>query len=236
MSNKAWFFGDSFTKGDGCHHPYEYYEKYPELREKTWPNLISEKLNLEYVNKGISGNSNSYILKQVIDNLNNFKPGDYIFLSDTLPVRLVYPNKKTKKIESLITDIILWPEYNKKHGEGHINEFLNGRDERIVVIDFIYQSIMDNSKELVWSNYYNEQFDSIQRFLLSMGLEVYTWSYKLWNNSSTTTYYQKYESITKATKGNVEDSHWSWKGHKDFYMDFIKRIEKKEYKLNNSLI
>lgn len=91
----------------------------------------------------------------------------------------------------------------------------------MVVIDFIHQSTMGNSKELVWSNYYNEQFDSIQSFLLSMGLEVYTWSYKLWNNSS------KYEWITKATKGKVEDGHWSWKGHNDFYMDFIKRIEKR---------
>lgn len=67
--------------------------KISRTQRKTWTNLISEKLNLEYVNKGISGNSNSYILKQVIDNLNNFKSGDYIFLSDTLPVRLVYPNK-----------------------------------------------------------------------------------------------------------------------------------------------
>tara|TARA_B110000858_G_scaffold127384_1_gene144969 strand:- start:208 stop:990 length:783 start_codon:yes stop_codon:yes gene_type:complete len=260
MDNKVWFFGDSFTYGHGCHPGYEYYERYPKIREKTWTDLISEKLNLEQVNMGISGNSNAYILKQLIENLKNFKSGDYIFLTNTLPVRIVYPTKETKTIKPLTiepgalnppTDILLWytkattikpfttdiisrPQFEK---EEYLNEFITTKEEEKIVIEYIHQSVV--GKETAWNNFYNEQFFSIQNFLLSTGVEVYTWPHQLWFGKSKklgNRVINKYETIAKATKGKVNDGHWSWKGHKDFYTDFVKRIEKKDYTIKFPLI
>ena len=237
MHNKAWFFGDSFTFGDGCRVGYEYYEKYPTLRENIWTDLISEKLNLEQVNKGIPGNSNGYILKQLIENLINFKSGDYIFLSDTLPIRVLYPNKETKTVEPLTTDILLGfndTENFDLDKKVSVNKFLSNKEEKKTAVEYIYQSVV--GKETSWSNFYNEQFSSIQNFLLSKGVAVYTWSYKLWAWNSMSPGPPKYESIGKATRGKIDDGHWSWNGHKDFYTDFVKRIEKKDYTFKFPLI
>tara|TARA_Y100000389_G_scaffold15781_1_gene13973 strand:+ start:173 stop:880 length:708 start_codon:yes stop_codon:yes gene_type:complete len=234
VDNKVWFFGDSFTNGHGCRPGFEYYERYPNLREKIWTDLISEKLNLEQVNLGISGNSNTYILKQLIENLKNFKSGDYIFLTNTLPIRIVYPTKETKTIKPFTTDIILWPKFNKERA--HLNEFITTKEEEKIVIEYIHQSVV--GKETAWNNFYNEQFFSIQNFLLNTGVEVYTWSHQLWFGKSKklqNVIINKYETIDKATKGKVDDGHWSWKGHRDFYNEFIKRIEKKEYKFEKEL-
>ena len=69
--NTAWFFGDSFTYGDGCRKGFEYYEKYP--NGKLWTTIVSEKLNLSEKNLGRPGNSIPMILNELITNLVNFK-------------------------------------------------------------------------------------------------------------------------------------------------------------------
>ena len=223
--NRAWFFGDSFTFGHGCKPGYEYFDNYPELRQSTWTDIVSEKLNLEQVNKGIPGNATPYILKQVIENLSNFNKGDFIFLTDTLPVRLVYPTKDTKTIQPLTTDIIVWPERNNQRA---LDRFLGTEEERRTVVEFIHQSVMKHFDQ--WTDYYMNQFIDIQKYLLTTGVHIYTWPYKQWVSPS------PYERITKATNGEIYDGHWSWLGHKQFSTYILNRVHNKEYQEKPVLI
>ena len=218
--NKAWFFGDSFTYGHGCRPHDEYYDKYSKLREYTWTDIVSEKLNLEQVNKGISGNATPFILKQVIENLSNFNKGDFIFLSDSIPVRLVYPTKDADTLQLLTTDIIVWPEKNKEK-QHDVDRFFSTKEERRVVVEFVHQSILKHSQQ--WIDFYMDQFKDIQNYLLTTGVHIYIWSHEIW-------YYPNlYQSITEATQGEIQDGHWSWLGHKQFSTYILNRVQSKEY-------
>jgi hypothetical protein len=220
MKNKAWFFGDSFTYGHGCKPGFEYYDKYPDIRESTWTDIISDRLNKEQINEGAPGNATPFILKQVIENLANFSEGDFVFITDALPIRLVYPSKETGSIVPLTTDIILWPERNKNN-QHVINRYLHTKEQRRVVLDFIHQSILKYDE--YWIDYYMNQFLDIQKHLLSLGVNTYTWSHKIWVSPS------PFECITAATNGEVYDGHWSWLGHKQFANYMLSRINNKEY-------
>lgn len=227
MDNKAWFFGDSFTFGHGCKPGYKYYDTYKEKRGKLWTTEVSNFLMLPEINHGIPGNSNPYILKQILTNLQNFQKGDFVFLTDTLPVRLVHPSLESKKIEPLTTDILLWPEHNKE-GQVFLDKYFTSNDKKRVVVDYIFEAI--NRKEEPWEEYYRLQLEGIQTFLNRLEINTYIWSHREWVSPS------KYEYITKATKRKVIDGHWSWKGHKDFSEAMISRIKNKEYTKKELLI
>lgn len=227
MSNKAWFFGDSFTYGHGCKPGYEYYDTYTENRGKLWTTIISELLNLTESNKGIPGNSNPYILSQIIENLSEFQKGDYVFITDTLPVRVIYPSNRQQCIRPLTTDILLYPDEHKNKPDC-LSEFFDKSTDRKIVVEYIAQSVL--YREKLWHKYYEQQFKSIVKHLNSLNIDAFFWSYTSWKAPS------KYEYITKATGGRVIDGHWSWKGHKDFAKYIKNRIEIKDYIGNSDLI
>jgi hypothetical protein len=91
-------FGDSWTAGHGIEtdvkykevaHPPTFIEK---LRnQNSWPRWVAEKMGIQYVNMGVCGYGNSYILRDVIEciNRNCFDKDDIIIVMFSYPYRYV---------------------------------------------------------------------------------------------------------------------------------------------------
>ena len=79
-----------------------------------------------------------------------------------------------------------------------------------VIVDYLHQEILPYEES--WTNYNREivisLFESLQ------GTACHYWSWKLRD---------KFESIRQHTKDKIEDDHWSWNGHQQFY-EFIKGV------------
>jgi hypothetical protein len=87
-------FGDSWTAGHGVESDLKYKEdafppKFIEnLRnQNSWPRWLGEKLNCAYVNMGVCGYGNEYILRSVIDSIDN----GFLEENDIIIVMLSYP-------------------------------------------------------------------------------------------------------------------------------------------------
>lgn len=224
---KLWCFGDSFTAGQGCRPGEEYFELYPNKVQKIWTTLLAEKLSLEEMNLGIPGNSNPYIIKQVIENLKQISKDDVVILSDTLPFRSVLYNRVFENIAPITTDIILQPE-NNPNGQPFVERFFKDKKDKMVLIDYLHTFKLPYHES--WTEYYFSQFLDLQAHLLKLNTQVYFWSHKIWEAPS------RFEVIVNATNRKINDGHWSWKGHKDFSSYLIERIKKQEYLHNPALI
>jgi hypothetical protein len=212
----SWFFGDSFTYGFGCLPTYEFYEKYPLERDKIWTTMVSEHLNTKEKNFGIGGNSNPYIIKQILENLPKFKKGDYVFIGSTFPYRIVYPDRNNDKINTLIFDMVLFDKPDSDSEKNYLDKFIPDLDERKIILDFISSSVFNDEK--TWDSYYKVQYNGIVSLLNKIGINAY-----LWNRH----HMSKHESITSFTNSHIIDNHWSWNGHKTFFNYIIDKVENK---------
>lgn len=224
---KLWTFGDSFTAGHGCLPNDPYYNRETALNKDIWPDIIASKLKLTVNNLGIPGNSTPYILKQIIENLTNFKKEDIIILSDTHSTRTVLYHRYKKKIEPVATEIVFWENLNE-NSEDFIQTYFLNEAEKKLYVEFLHSFIYKYDNE--WNDFYREQLDSIAIYLNNIGVRTYFWSYNIWFPFS------KFTTIAEETKGKIKDGHWSWQGHKDFAEYLLERIDKKEYEYKAPLI
>lgn len=224
---KLWTFGDSFTYGQGCLPGDEYYEYTDPHTESTWPTIVSTKLQLEEVNKGLPGNSTPYIIKQVIDNLSNFNTDDTVILSSTHSTRTVLFNRRLKKIQPVATEIVYWQDLNK-NSEHFLESYFKNEEEKQVYVEYLYNFIY--RQEINWDTYYEKQLNSLLLHLNRLKINTYFWSHKIWTPNP------KFNSIAQETNGKIKDGHWSWKGHKDFAEYLLDRINNKQYEYKSPLI
>jgi lysophospholipase L1-like esterase len=89
-------FGDSWTAGHGVETNIIYKEKaFPDrftqkLREQnSWPKWVAQKLEVPYINLGVCGWGNEYILKELteIKNMESFEENDIIIVMFSYPYR-----------------------------------------------------------------------------------------------------------------------------------------------------
>ena len=79
-------YGDSWTEGEGCDLEIESTLKNQELiiyrNQNSWVKLLADKLNLQWINNGKSGNPNSVIFNSIIDDVTNdrIKKGDLVIV------------------------------------------------------------------------------------------------------------------------------------------------------------
>lgn len=68
-------YGDSWTGGEGCNREIEdtlsMHEKLIYQKNNSWVSFLSEKLNITFENKGVSGNSNNKIFNLIADDIRN---------------------------------------------------------------------------------------------------------------------------------------------------------------------
>lgn len=191
--SKLWTFGDSFTAGNGT-LPNEAYTKYKQSEEDViWPLLLSKKLQIPLVNRGTGLFSNDKIIDTVIENYHFIEQGDIVVLGKTFPFRVDIPNKKN---DSLLT-------VAPSHFFSLQNDYVESEIQKINELVVLFDSPLIKHRQDFRFNFLKQ--------LIETKAKCIVWDVSIWEN---------YETIEKATNYLIEDSHWSYKGHRDF-ADFM---------------
>lgn len=217
---KIWFFGDSFTNGDGCipNNAAPYYEDYPQIREKIWTTLVSEHFNRDEVNLGESGGSNDWILNTILDNLYQIEDEDIVILSDTQPSRHLLPRVQDGIIHCFAPgQESIW-DYHVNNREDAIKPD-DWEKMKHSLVDYVYY-FRHNYFEL-WESYYLERFQNLQKYFDKRGIKNLFWSYKLWYEK------QLDFELIKDHMPHIYNEHFSWKGHKQFAQHILENYNKK---------
>lgn len=206
MKNSCWFFGDSFTYGQRCHPGDIYYEDTYQDGDRRWTTIVSD--TLEFNEKVIArpGDSNNGILHTLINNLTNIKSNDWVIVGDTRPYRLDTFNEYGER-KNVINDPL--------EGKGYT------RGEKTYILDYIYHEILPNENNYI--KFYEEMFNGILNELKLRNVNTIFWSHSLWYPLSIS----KFSRITTDLNSEVDDAHWSWKGHEQFSKHILSIINEK---------
>ena len=202
MVKKAWFFGDSFTAGYGCTPGFDYYSLYGP--HSTFSTLLSEYYEAEELNFGLPGECNNAILKSITAQLINIKEGDIVVLSNTSPLRdLVPSNKESKLISQKLFNSNL---YTSSIGYQNKN-----------ISDTLIQYCLKIREPYIpeWNHHYRTIFLNFAKYFQSIGCKAVFWDYSVWSEEEEKG--MKFENIEQATDGEINDLHWSYRGHRNVY-------------------
>ena len=186
MKKNGWFFGDSFTYGYGCRPGYEYYKYTINRIGKIWTTIVSENLELNEKNMGVNGASNSCIVNTIIENIKYINKGDYVFIGNTLPVRLQIPDITDNKISSIKNYKCKW----------NTNEY---------TFIYNYTTTFVIPFEGMWQDYYDNQYLNLKSIIRDKGANVLFWKHSKWG---------EYELIKDETNNKIDDPHWTWDSHR----------------------
>ena len=191
--SKLWTFGDSFTAGNGTlvNEPYTKYRKSEE--DVIWPLILSKKLEMPVVNKGMGLFSNDKILDTIIANYHSIQRGDFVIIGKTFPFRIDIPNKTDDELLTV--------------SPNHLNSIQN-RYSKVEVENINEMLVLFDSEAIRQRQDF--RFNFLKQLIIQRATCI-VWSSKL---------FDKFETIRQATDNFIEDSHWSYKGHKDF-ADFM---------------
>jgi len=203
--SKIHFFGDSFTYCQGCNSGEEYYDRTYDGTQKTWVSLISERIGLDYVNHAKPGIGNDKILDSVIGNLKNIKPNDVVFLSRTHDERLQIPHKNH------FIDILPTLKYQ------HNSEW---RDYYKTIEDYVKFILFPNFEGV--TNRYEYLFNSFVEYFDSNNIKCIRWNV---DEHTLTNDGRVMYPIISDEYTDINDSHWSWIGHQEFYKYIIKNLD-----------
>ena len=186
MKRNGWFFGDSFTYGYGCRPSYEYYKFTRNRIGKIWTTIVSEHLELEEKNMGVNGASNPCIINTIIENIKYIKKGDYVFIGNTLPMRIQIPDIIDNNIFSINNCKYKW----------------NPEEYRVI---YEYTTMFIIPFEDMWKQYYTNQYLNLKTIIRDKGANVLFWRYSKWD---------EYEIIKDETDNKIDDPHWTWDSHR----------------------
>ena len=197
-----WLFGDSFTAGYGAEKNSKYSLKYGP--GKTFDILLGEYFNLNVNNFGIPGCSNATILSTLLSNLVYIKPGDFVVIGNTSPLRDLVPNKEgTKLIDQKLFDSTPYPDSLA---------YKNDRLEKI-----LREYCIEFKKEYLylWNSHFNSNILNIFKYLNTENITCLLWNYSVWSEEETLG--MRFENIKEHTDGYIYDLHWSFNGHKEVF-------------------
>jgi hypothetical protein len=137
FQNNIWFFGSSNTTyWDTSNSWTQDYIKFCGYTPKHFTEILSEKFNLNLINKGIGATDNYTIFESIIKNIDNIKEGDKIVVDWVSILRFrVVDNNKFKTIIS--TDRLNEIAFLSKNT---MNEILINRDSILYANEVIYWS------------------------------------------------------------------------------------------------
>jgi hypothetical protein len=193
LVNNIWFFGASNTTyWDTTHQWTKDYIKFCGYTPKHFTEILSGKLNLNLINKGIGATDNYTIFETILSNIDNIKEGDKIVVDWVSILRFrVVANDKFKTIIS--TDGLDEIAFLSKNT---MNEILINRDSILYVNEVIH-----------WSNVLKKIFKN----------NIIFWSiFKEFKNNSDIIYMNSGVSkfsIINETNGCIKDLHLGEAGH-----------------------
>lgn len=205
--NKLWTFGDSFTAGHGCIPEYEYYEKYHKEGCNIWPQHLADELNLELINLGKSGASNDQIIDLIITNYDDISTNDTVIIQKSFPNRFDVPNMGAD-------------------GDGWVSIFSVGKPDMYLrtlskeqyetAINFCYH-FANNSK---YKKRQNIRFAFLCKSLIKRNVKVFLWDI--------TNEQKKYQTIQSVTNNEIDDGHFSFEGHVEFFKWISNKIKNED--------
>ena len=136
-------YGDSWTEGQGTTDNREEWKNY------SWVKIISDKLGIDSINNGVSGNSNIKIFNKVVDDLieGKIKNDDIVVIMWSSSLRDLVPFlPKNEWVSWSIKHLI---EYPHKFVESYQSE-----NEK-------YNNFLCSFKELYVSNLFNQNYYNI---------------------------------------------------------------------------
>ena len=222
--NNLWAFGCSETFGlwlpdtcqiddDGiCLNPPSKY---------AWPQILSDKLNLNCINKGVGGNSNKGILQNLLENINEISKNDIVFIQWSHIIRTnVYTNSgKNMIINSFAVDADgkRMLELDKEK-----DEIMKAYESYVVSIDYIKTFVEDL---YIYMDYLNLKLDcNIYHFIVGHIFNLENKTPK-WTTAKILSTNSIRESYPKA----IDDIHTGIQGHaaiaEKYYKHIIKEIE-----------
>ena len=230
--SKLWTFGDSFTFGDGCNPYDDYYKQYPEKVSFKWNQLVANHYNYELKDFSKNGAPNSWILRQLVNNIDKIDEGDLVSINFTGPFRFEIPNpNQTDDLQPVLSQII-----NEENPL--FEEFAPNSNENTAIYNYIkYIYLMDiykNDKKVtegyqLIDRFIQRQFDSICRLFKKNNIRFVKWTW------DTPGFIQRFENISQCTNDKIDNFHPSWKGHKDISKWIIRSFENNINRINNLL-
>lgn len=207
--NTLWTFGDSFTFGWGMKHHKWHNNKGKNYlnnwvtpnKHKPWPDILSEKLNMNLRNCGVNGYSNYDIINTIIEETSNIKKGDIVVIAKSYSGRRRFPVDGEWR---LFTSGAMLQTLEDKMNSHQID--LVGMDKFKTIIDYEYYFAHDPL--------YKEQQDTIFNYLVetlwkinNIGNAVITSIDEMRPNDGV-------ETILRHTNGKIKDYHPSVNGHR----------------------
>ena len=190
---RLWTFGDSFTAGNGT-LPNEAYTKYKQSEEDViWPLLLSKKLQIPLVNKGMGLFSNDKIIDTIIANYHSIQGGDVVVIGKTFSFRIDIPSKKE---DTLLT--VAPSHFYSLH-----NDYTKSEIQKIDELVILFDCPLIKHRQDFRFNFLKQLIETKAKCII--------WDVVIWEN---------YETIKQATDCLIDDLHWSYKGHRDF-ADFM---------------
>jgi len=200
-----WIFGDSFSV-DFENNPIENYRNYKKFKgyfPKTWGKLLSEHLGYEYKNYAVGGWDNYSIFESICERIHLITPDDMVFIgwSPEERIRLIGGDNK-------------WHSFNSHFPS---NDWF-GMDGST-----IYQMIMNRVDETGYRAHkcVIKEITSWENMIRHSLKDV---PHHIWRWYGSEVMSKRYETIVSETNGLVQDTHWSEKGHMDYYVDLVKQL------------
>jgi len=210
MKNTLWVFGDSFTYGDGCHPGNDYYEWCKDDVGQTWDKIVADHFNVNVKNFGVSGNCNELIFDSFFDVLDEIRKDDMVSIGITSPLRQPYYNPTSKQIEFNV---------NSAHVKGQFIKLPDAHRHALVDYLILFYNSMESLN--VWEAIWGKRLNNISNMLTRLDIKNFNWKVKK--------YQSNYESISRATRAEIDDYHWSFSGHESFAKEVIKQLELKYF-------
>lgn len=200
------FFGDSFTYGQGCNVGEEYYERTYDGTQKTWVELTSEYINDDYVNYAKPGIPNQRILDIIIENMYRIHKNDIVIIcrgtDSRFSIPYSYPNGKPRYYHILLNMFMenLYPpnDFTKEYHKS---------------VEMFIKNIWVPNLEIVTKRF-DTLYNGIKLNFESNNIKTILWNledYLLDENGS------PYYTIISDEFSDINDSHWAWKGHVEFF-------------------
>lgn len=206
MKNTLSAFGDSMTFGHGCNglcvsETKEEYLQYKKEGDDIWTNHLSRFLNYDVINLGKNGASNDYIFDTILDNFENIKENDIVIINMTLHGRIEVP------IGDEIMNVLSSYENALKIIRDNMGE---ENDEKIeTILNFQYHF----SNHQFYKERHRKRFKFIKDRLKEDKKVRFIY---LWSLEDDDAIYRSFQTIKDDTRGKINDTHFSFKGHLDF--------------------
>lgn len=221
MSQKLYIFGDSFSAGFSFDSNWtNNYVNWKGYIPKGFGEIVSEKLNLELINLAENASDNYSILQKFCDNVNNIKKNDSVIIgwSSPLRFRLVSNNLKNNdwvQITGLPNHndwITILPNYD---------EFSTKKFDRTKISESTLTEILLNRDDIRYCN----EVNSWIKLLNNVNKNIIHWT--PFDQRLNCMFLNKFETIFQETNGELNDWHFSEKGHQQSADLFINKFKDK---------